>query len=202
MIKTEDEQITDNKTDKAETTVALVTSKVKVLSIGDQEEYLKPEKPKETEFDKQIFYDECRRHFGQLLLGSRTPFVSNNWFVMDLFEVKTIEEDDEPRRYQFECNIGGSPGKYVERGVFGQTLYADEVMHELRNRLKDKKWISKNTLVLPKKTDLTRSTYRFADEYYIHNMIVDIIQGQRFKIFKFLLYLHQEYANERHKHRS
>ncbi|XP_043867095.1 uncharacterized protein LOC26527206 isoform X2 [Drosophila mojavensis] len=196
MIETEPESIMNNDYNKkAERT--LLTSEVKVLSIGDRRECSKPTKPAIV-FDKKVFYDDCKKHFGQLLLGSRNC-VPNDRFMMDVLEMNTIEEDNQPRRYHFQCLPSSYPGIYMDcmHGVFGQTFYADAVMHELKKRLKDQKWISKNVLEFPKKTKVFRSRPCFEDDYYVHNLALDILCEQKLKVFQFLLYLHKQYVNDR-----
>ncbi|KRG05056.1 uncharacterized protein Dmoj_GI26661 [Drosophila mojavensis] len=190
------EPAADNNTDKAETTMSLSVSEIKVLSIGNRREYVKPKKPA-LKFDKQIFGDACRGHFGQLLLGNRTPFVSNNIFMMDLFKMDTIENDNQPRRYHFECHHGACPGSSMKYGIFGHTLYASAVMHELKRRLKNHNWISKNTLEMPRKI-IGRSYYCLEDEYYVQNIVHDILHEQRLRALQFMLYLHKEYVNDKH----
>ncbi|XP_030082040.1 uncharacterized protein LOC111602558 isoform X2 [Drosophila hydei] len=176
--------------------VAVLTSEVKVLSIGKRREYFKP-KRHVIKFDKQIFLDDCKKHYGLLLMGNRTRYVPNNNFLMDLFKMETIEKDNQPRRYHFDCHPCVCPGSSMSQGIFGQTLYASAVMHELKKRLKNKKWISKNVLELPKKENAIRSKYYYGDDYYVQNIVIDIIQEQKIKAFQFLFNLHKEYVKER-----
>ncbi|XP_023175489.2 uncharacterized protein LOC111602565 [Drosophila hydei] len=195
MTETETESAVDSNNEKAEATVALLTSEVKVLSIGNRREYFRSRKPT-IKFDKQIFMEDCRKHLGQLLMGNREPFMPKERFMMDLFKMKTVEEDKQPRRYHFDCLPYACPGSSMKYSIFGHTLYASAVMHELKKRLKNNKWISKNVLEYPR-IIIGRSYYCNEDEYHVQNIVHDILSDQTFRVFKFLFYLHREYVNER-----
>ncbi|XP_023175498.2 uncharacterized protein LOC111602575 [Drosophila hydei] len=194
MTETKTESVLDNNSKEAGATVAFLTSDVKVLSIENQMEYFDTKKPT-IKFDKQIFMEDSRKHFGQLLMGNRAPFMPKERFMTDLFDMNTIEKDNQPRQYQFDCYPCASPGSSMD-STFGQTFYAKAVMHELRKRLKNHKWVSNNVLEYPKNI-IGRSYYRYEEDYYVQNIVHDILQEQKLKVFQFLLYLHREYVNER-----
>lgn len=176
--------------------VTSLTSEVKVLSIANQREYFKPKKAL-IEFDEKTFFDDCKKHFGLLLIGTRTPaFEANTNFMMDIFDMKTIDKDNQPRRYYFDCQHCVSPASLMY-GIFGQTLYAKAIMHELKVRLKSNKWISKNILEIPQKQNVGRLYYCYEEDYYVQRVVHDIIQEQKIKVFQFLFYLHKQYLNER-----
>ncbi|XP_017868452.1 PREDICTED: uncharacterized protein LOC108617241 [Drosophila arizonae] len=170
---------------KEKSDVAELTSKTKVLSIGDDES---PAREKNRNTD--ILQENLRKHFCQLLTGSRIAIdVVPDWDKVDRFGAASIKEGNQPRRYHFYVLHGNNykPGEIISGPVFD----GNAMMEVVRNRLKEENWISKNVIETPLKAKLGSEPYAY--DQYIQQIVSEALYGESPRIFRFVQYLHRNY---------
>ncbi|KAM8713430.1 hypothetical protein ACLKA7_013703 [Drosophila subpalustris] len=141
-----------------------ITSKIKVLAIGDQ-----VEEPEEYTTDKQCSSKHLRHfisHLGYVLLGSRShvEFV-NDWNKVGRFTASIIKKENQPRIYAFNYTIGNS--WTPETIISGPTINGRAVMDDVKQMLSEENWISENEICTPLKAKLGNHYYN-RDGYIQH----------------------------------
>ncbi|XP_030569890.1 uncharacterized protein LOC115769276 [Drosophila novamexicana] len=187
MIQSETTAKHDNV--KSDTTVTL-SSEVKVLSIGNRRPHYRSKKKQVVKFDMNVFLDNCKKHFGLLLMGTRTPKeVAMNWSMIQLLEMKRIEEDNQVKHFQFYCHPRGRDSGYM---MYGQTVNAEAVLHDMRKRLQQEKWTSKYVLEMPVNETCYKGYRSKVDQIF-----AEALDAERYRIFQFVYYLHKEHLKKK-----
>ncbi|XP_064551915.1 uncharacterized protein LOC135437781 [Drosophila montana] len=182
----------DNAETKKEEEVATITSKTKVLAIGDEDEEYPKNKQLPAKYNMNFLREDFRKHLCLLLTGNRTPIdVVEDWNAVGRFGAASIKEDNQPRRYHFSCGRGNSfsTGEIIS----GPVLNAAEALNLVKNRLKTENWISSNVIETPLKTKVSRPDNPFyGSDQYIQGIVSDALDAEKVKLIKFLRYLHRE----------
>ncbi|KRF79651.1 uncharacterized protein Dvir_GJ26649 [Drosophila virilis] len=171
---------------------ATITSKTKVLAIGDGNEEYPKNKQLPAKDDVHFFREDFTKRLCLLLTGNPTPIhVVKDWDLVQRFGAASIKKDNQPRRYHFVCGRGNSysTGEIISGPVFN----AVDVLNIVKNRLKAENWISTNVIETPLKTKVSRAHDPFyGSDQYIQGIVSDALHAEDVKLFKFLLYLHRE----------
>ncbi|XP_032589817.1 uncharacterized protein LOC116804941 [Drosophila grimshawi] len=182
-----------------ETTLAAVTSKAKVLAIGDGERCDKSKNNAVKDNDTKNFMADCLNHVSRLLLSGLTPIEARRDWPWEVLEIKFIREDNQLKRCHFHCYRSR---KYLHdycTDLKHVCIYNAELgLHEIRKRLKSENWISRYVLELPLKTKLDPEIYG-TGETAIWGVCNSVVSDNRNDVFRFLHFLHKQYVEEKAK---
>ncbi|XP_060658207.1 uncharacterized protein LOC132792757 [Drosophila nasuta] len=173
--------------------MSAVTSKTKVLAIGDSEESSTDNK-RISKYDRYNFREDFKSHLGYLLVGTRNPIdVIDDWDIVWRFGASVQDKGNHVRRYRFHCVKGNSwlPGTLIN----GPALCGREVMDVVRKQLKEENWVSDNAIETPFKTPHSKEYYNC--DQYIQHVVSVALNSQISKLFLYLLHLHREYVKNK-----
>ncbi|XP_034478022.1 uncharacterized protein LOC117784403 [Drosophila innubila] len=173
-----------------------ITSKIKVLDIGDEEEDIEEYPIEKTGASKfyRDFQADFRKHLSYLLFGTHSPieFV-DDWNLVGRFGASVHKKDNQTRSYSFHYTTDNTtpPGTII----IGPAINKRAAMDLVRKRLSDENWISENEISTPLKAKLD-NRYYYRDQY-IRQVVSDAIETENSRLLNYLLHLHREYMKDK-----
>ncbi|XP_032585599.1 uncharacterized protein LOC6580320 isoform X3 [Drosophila mojavensis] len=166
-----------------------------ILAIGDETEDSNQEKPEKTLKDLEV---EFKNYFSVLLMGNHKPKdEADGTYLLEWFGMESFRRENEPVRFQFYC-VGAQKTKPVNANPFHffQTINAQALMREVRNTLKEERWISRYEMIGPIKGKLNPT--RHDEEMYVRRAVYDALIAEMHResgvLLPYLLHLHRQYA--------
>ncbi|KAH8354920.1 hypothetical protein KR093_001348 [Drosophila rubida] len=166
---------------------------MKVLAIGDPEDVTDKPEPSKYAYQRD-FAANFKKHLGFLLVGTRSPIeVNEELKTMGRFQARNVKEDNKRRRYLFHFARDGEGRSGTI--ISGAVMNGGAVMEDVRNRLSEENWVSENVFETPFKTE--RGKEYNDNDSFIQSVVLDAIDADEKRVFKYVLNLHRAYMKEK-----
>lgn len=171
----------------------MVTSTVKILSIGDQDESSTPKKTI-AKYERHNFEDDFKKRLAVLLLKTSIPIpIVENWSTVESFGAASIKEGNKPRRYYFLIGHGHSYSKPTI--ISGPTFNARKVMYELKKILKGENWVGDNVIEVPLRDKSSKEFYN--SDQYIQHVVSQALDAASGRLVQYIYYLQQKHLHKK-----
>ncbi|KAH8410931.1 hypothetical protein KR222_011726, partial [Zaprionus bogoriensis] len=169
-----------------------VTSSVKVLCIGDQDESSRP-KNNTAKHAQHNFEEDFKAHLRLLIVGTPSPVgIVEDWNKVQMFGAASIKEGNQPRRYQFYGATGYNFP--VPTIISGPTFNARPVMNEVKRLLRDENWVADNVIEAPIRAKECKEYYN--SDSYIQHIVFLALGSETTRLYWYIRNLHKEHVKK------